>query len=91
MEFTQNDWGQHGIINKTEILTKQGKYTIHAVVPNKYQKYPSTTILKHVNILAKVNKSPYGCLHNITPHGAYIITIHVRTVIVADISHEQKE
>ena len=64
---------------------------IHAVILTKYQKYPSTTILKHVNVLAKVNKSRLGRLPNITPHDAYSITIHVRTVTLADISHEQKK
>ena len=58
MEFTQNDSGQREIINKIEISIKRGKYTINAIIPKKYQKYPSTTILKHVNILAKVNKPP---------------------------------
>ena len=58
MEFTQNDWGQRDIINKIVILTKRGTDTIHAVIPEKYQKYPSTTILEHANVLAKVNKLP---------------------------------
>ena len=58
MKFTQNDLGQHDIINKTRILTKQGIDTIHAVIPTKYQKYPSTIILKNAIFLAKVNKSP---------------------------------
>ena len=53
---------------------------IHDVIPTKYQKYFSTTILEHTNCLAKVNKSPQGHLHDMTPHGAYSITIHVRTV-----------
>ena len=41
---------------KIIILIKQGIYTMHAVIPTKYQKYPSTTILKHMNVLAKVKK-----------------------------------
>ena len=36
--------------------------TIHAVFLVNYQKNPSTTILKHVNILDKVNISPYVIL-----------------------------
>ena len=58
MELTQNDWGQHDITNKTIILIKQGSDMIHDVIPTKYQKYFSTTILEHANLLAKVNKSP---------------------------------
>ena len=57
MELTQNDWGQRDTINKTKILTKQGSDKIHDVIPTKYQKYPSNKILKHANVLAKVNKS----------------------------------
>ena len=33
----------------------------------KYQKYPSTTILKHANVLAKVNKLTYKNLLDMTP------------------------
>ena len=73
------------------ILTKGGTYTIHAVIPKKYWKYPSTTILKYANVLAKVNKPPYGRLPSITPHDAHSITIHVLTVNLADISKKQKE
>ena len=58
MDFTQNDWGQHNIINKIIILNKLGSDMIHYVIPKKYQKYFSTTILEHANFLAKVNKSP---------------------------------
>ena len=58
MEFTKNDWGQRYITDKIIILTKQVAYTIHDVTPMKYHKHPSTTILKHANVLAKVNKSP---------------------------------
>ena len=58
MIFTQNYWGQCDIISKIVILTKQGTDTIHAIIPMKYHKCLSTTILKHVNVLAKVNKSP---------------------------------
>ena len=63
---------------------------IHDVIPTKYQKYFSTTILEHANFLAKVNKSPEVYLHNIIPPDDYSITIHVHTVTLADISHEQK-
>ena len=58
MEFMQNDWGQHDFINKTRILTKGVTDTIHAVIPKKYQKYPSTKIFKHLNVSDKVNKLP---------------------------------
>ena len=58
MEFTQNDWGQCDIINKFTIVTKRGTDRIHAVIPTKYQKDPSTTIIKYVNVMAKVNKLP---------------------------------
>ena len=58
MEFTQNDWGQHDIINTVIILSKRGSDMIHDVIPTKYKKYFSTTILEHANFLAKVNKSP---------------------------------
>ena len=75
MEFTQNYWGQRDIINKIKILKERGTATIYAVVLTKYHKYPSTKILRHVNVLAKVNKSPWGCLYNIMPHGAYSIMV----------------
>ena len=51
----------------------------------KYQKYPSTTTLKHADVLDNVNKSQYRSLHNITPHGAYIISIHLRTMTLENI------
>ena len=57
----------------------------------KCQKYPSTTILEHENILAKVNKPPYERLYNMTPHDSCSIPIHVRTITLADISHGKKE
>ena len=57
-EFTQNDWGQNNIINKIIILNKLGSDMIHDVIPTKYQKYFSTTILEHANVLAKVDNSP---------------------------------
>ena len=56
MDFTPNEWVQRDIINKIKILTKQGTDMIHAIIPMKYQKYPSTSTLKHANVLAKVNK-----------------------------------
>ena len=58
---------------------------------NKYKKYPSITILKHVNVLAKVKKSPNGRLLNMMPRDAYSITIHVCTNNMVNISHKQKE
>ena len=91
MEFTQNDWDQRDVINKNILWTKLGTDTIHPVIPMKYQKHTSTTILKHANILDKVNKSPYMSLLNMTPHDAYSITIHVRTMSISEISHDKKE
>ena len=57
-EFTQNDLGQHDIINKIIILNKLGSDMIYDVIPTKYQKFFSTTILEHANVLVKVDKSP---------------------------------
>ena len=57
----------------------------------KYHKYPSTTILKHANVLDKVNKLPNVSLLNIMSHDAYIITIHLCKMTITDISHKQKE
>ena len=88
--FTQNDWIQHDIISEIYILNKQGADTAHAIIPTKYKKYTSTTILKYSNVLAKVNKSPYGCLLNMMPHDATSITIRVHTITLSDISHKQK-
>ena len=62
---------------------------IYIILPKKHQKYPSTTILKHVNVLAKVNKSSYMSLLNTAPHDACSITIHVHTMTLADISHKK--
>ena len=70
MEFTQNDWRQRDIINKTKILTKWGLDKIHEAIPTKYHKYPSNTILKHANVLAKWNKLPWGGLLNVPSHEA---------------------
>ena len=53
---------------------------IHSVITTKYQKYHSTKILKHANIFAKVNKSPYVRLQNMIAHEACSITTHVRTM-----------
>ena len=58
MEFTKNYLSKCDIINKITILPKRGTYMIHAVIPKKYQKYPSIEILKHTGVLAKVNKYP---------------------------------
>ena len=90
MSLTQNDWGQNDIINKIMILTKRVTYTIHAAILIKYQKHHSTTIVKHVNSLAKLNYSPCVCLLNMKPYDAYSITIHVCKMTIADISHKQK-
>ena len=56
MEFAQIDWGQCGTINKIKVLTKQVTDILHDVIQKKDQKYLSTTILKHANVLDKVNK-----------------------------------
>ena len=63
---------------------------IHAVILTKYQKYPSTTILKHANVLDKVNTPSWGSLPNTPQHDAYSITIYVRTVTLADISNKKR-
>ena len=91
MEFTQNDWGQHDIINTIKLLTKLDSNMIHDVIPKKYWKYPYNTILKHVNVLAKVNKSHLGHLHSMKPHEDYSITIYVPSMTPMYISHERKE
>ena len=54
-------------------------------------KYPSTTIIKYENVLAKVNKLSYVHLLNMKPHDAYSITTHVRKITISDISHEQNK
>ena len=79
------------MIIKIIILNKKSRDTIHAIVLRKYKKYPSTTILKHANVLAKVNKSPYVRLLNTTPQKAYSITIHVHTMTIPNISNEQNK
>ena len=63
---------------------------IHDVI-KKNQKYFSTTIIEHANFLAKVDKSPWEHLYNMTPHDDYSITVHVHTVTLTDISHEKQE
>ena len=62
MKFTNNDWCQRDIIKNIIFLTKQGADTIYTVLSKKYQKYPSTTILKHAIVLVKLNKLPYRIL-----------------------------
>ena len=83
MEFTQNYWSQRDVMNKIIILTKLGTDMIQAVIPTKFKKYPSTTILKHAGVLFTLNKSPWGCLQNMTPHDAYSIPIHVCTLTLS--------
>ena len=90
MSFTYNKLGQRTIINNIIILTNRGADRIYTVILEKYQKYPSTTILKHVNVLAKVNKFPYSSLLNMMPDDAYVFTIHVLKITLVDISHKQK-
>ena len=63
VKFLQNDCGKCVIINKMMILTKQFTDKTHADIQKKYWKYPSTTILKQVNVLDKENKFPYECFH----------------------------
>ena len=58
MEFMQKNWGQCDIINSIMTLTKQGSYTIHDSIQNKYQKYPYNTIIKRANVLDQLNKYP---------------------------------
>ena len=91
ISITHIDWDQCYIMNKIMILTKRGTDTIYTVFPGKYQKYSSTTILKHANILAKVNKFPYGHLPNMMRHDAHSITIHIHTMTLEDISHKIKK
>ena len=91
MSFTQNDWVQRSILNKIILLTNLVKDTKHDVIPIKYQKYSSTTILKHENILAKVDKLSYVFVLNMIPHGAFIIPIHLRKFSISEISHKQME
>ena len=62
MKFTHNYWGQRDITKNIMVSTKQVLYTIYDVIPMKYHKYPSFTILKHGNVLAEVNKTHYKCL-----------------------------
>ena len=42
-------------------------------------------MLKHSNVLAKVNKFPYERLINMMPHDAHYIKIHVRTMTISDL------
>ena len=58
MDFKQNDLGKRDMIKNDIKLTKKGTNTLRSFTVTKYQKYPSTTIPKHPNVLAKVNKSP---------------------------------
>ena len=66
-------------------------YMIHAVIPTKYHKYLSITVLKHANVLDKINKLSYVNFLNTTPHDAYSITTHVLTMTISDTIHKQKE
>ena len=53
MNFTHNYWGQHDIINKIKILTKQGADTIYTAIMIKYHKYPSEKIIRHAIVWLK--------------------------------------
>ena len=72
-------------------LNKRGSDTIHDVIPTKYQKYSSKTIIKHAIFLDKLNKLPQGRLIYLPSHNAYSIPIHVRTMTLAEINHTKKE
>ena len=91
MSHTHNEWVQRDIINNIIILTKQDADMIYTIIPTKHQNYPSTKILNHANVLAKVNKSPYERLLGMAPHDAYILTIHVLTMTLVYIIHKQKD
>ena len=45
---------------------------IHDIIMTKFQKYPSDTILKHENVLAKRKKLTWGRLNNLQPHSTYV-------------------
>ena len=64
---------------------------IHAVIPINYHKYPSSTIIKHKDVLARVNKWTYVHSLNMKPHDYKSITNHVHKMTVSDISYEKKE
>ena len=64
---------------------------IHDAIPKKYQKYPFITILKHGNVVAKVNKLHCGHLDIVTPYENYGNKIHVTSMTPMYISHEQKK
>ena len=70
VSFTYNDSGKRTITNNIIILTKRGADTTYTVILAKYYKYPSTTIIKHANVMATVNKLPCRRLLNITPGDA---------------------
>ena len=59
-------------MNRIINLTKRDSDAIHEIIPTEYHKYPSSTILKIVNVLAKVNKLPWGGLLNMPPHDATV-------------------
>ena len=55
------DWIQCDIIKQSKNLNQSGKNKIPAIIPTEYQNYLSTAILKHVNLLAELNK--LCCVH----------------------------
>ena len=57
----------------------------------KYQKHPSTTKLKHANVLTKEIISPYVRLLNLILYYAYSISIHGHKMTISEIVHKQKE
>ena len=67
MKFTNNDLGQYDIIKKNIILTKQDVDMINKFILVKYHKYPQNTIIKHANVLDKVNKPSYKCSLHMMP------------------------
>ena len=50
---------------------------MHTIIQTKYQKYPSTTILKHEMFLAEVNKLPYVRLPDTIPHDVEYYNPHM--------------
>ena len=47
---------------------QRSKYTMHDFILMEYQKYPSITILKHVNVLAELNELHYVNWFNMMPY-----------------------
>ena len=67
---------------KNNNINQIGTDMIHAVIPMECEKYPSTTILKHENILAEVNKSHNVYFSNKNVQEVYSTKIYVRTMTI---------